>query len=113
MPKTQDLKDIIHQRMLALMRHAVEKGKALDAKDWCKQIDINYRNFNQKGPARQGYTDDQKLAAVKLVGSNMDWLFGMEERMIIKPAKLMNLEDHLQEALRLSRSKNDKMKTIK
>lgn len=76
---------IVNSRMIKLMKYAIQSGLVNSQKEWCDQIGYNHTNFNQVRNFAQGFTDEQKLAAAKLVDADMNYIFGRTDE--IKWAK--------------------------
>jgi arginine repressor len=83
---------IADQRMLQLMDYCIASKIVDSQKDWCTKIGFNQNNITQIRSAKQGFTDVQKLAAVKMAGANMNWLYGLEPDMIRRNNKTTGLQ---------------------
>lgn len=73
---------ITSQRMLDLMDYAISNSLVESQKDWCERIKFNSTNLAQIRSGKQGFTDEQKLAAAKLCRADMNWIFGLDATMI-------------------------------
>jgi hypothetical protein len=78
---------ISDERMLALMKWAIDKGISESERKYLESINFPRQNI---GPVRQGklgFTKDQILNAAKITGANINWIFGLEGNMLRKPSK--------------------------
>ncbi len=106
MAKNKSTLFIADQRMLELMDYSIEQSLSQNKKDWCIQIGFNYTNLSQVTSGRQGFTDEQKLSAVKLAGADMNWLYGLsgtmlQDNRIVSPISL--IEEGLRQLKRKER----------
>jgi hypothetical protein len=97
---------VTSQRMLELLDFCVRNKVVLTQKDWCEKIGFNTTNLSQVRSGRQGFTDEQKLAAAQLIGVNMNWIFGLESNMI-RMEKTVKPVDLIRQGLRML-EKNDR-----
>lgn len=85
MPKP--LRNLINDRMFQLQDLAIKKGLVNSSQEWFKAIGSLYPNRSKYLDYTTGFTDEQKLAAAKMVGANLNWIFGLEANMIRKEPK--------------------------
>lgn len=86
--------------MLELMEFSVVNKYAESQRDWCSRIGFNPTNISQIRTGRQGFTDEQKLAAAELVNANMNWLYGLEKNMT-RVTKERSALDLIKEGVRM------------
>jgi hypothetical protein len=110
--RNKPIREIVVTRMLDLLDHCIKKGIVVDRAEWCEKIGVNYRNFTQIRSFKQGFTDEQKIAAARLAKVDMNWIFGMTDQMPKKPDQLSPL-DLIEEGLRILKSQNKPSKTKK
>lgn len=104
MKSTKVKLSVMTERMLELMEFSIINKHAENQKDWCSKIGFTYSNISQVRSGRQGFTDEQKLAAVHLVGANMNWIYGIESNMI-RITKMKGALDLIKEGVRMLEKK--------
>lgn len=87
------------RRMLLLMRHCIDTGKAESQKDFLVSIGMKPSNMYQIKQGSRSFTINQIVAAAKKYKVNINWICGIESSM--KTARngsvLQNLKDSVRE----------------
>lgn len=74
MPKKLFITD---QRMLLLMKWAIEKGKARNQTHYCELIQFPHTGIPNIRRGHQSFTKQQILRAIIFTGSSADYIFGL------------------------------------
>lgn len=72
-----NINDTVRKRMFTLMDSAIALGKVKNMKEWCAKINLHYTNIYQIQEGRQTFTHEQIYKAVKLVGSSVNYVYGL------------------------------------
>lgn len=73
---------ISDQRMLLLMKWAIDKGIAESENVYLEQIGFNRRNLYKLRAGDIGFTKVHILKAAELTGANINWIYGLESNML-------------------------------
>lgn len=84
---TKKKMNIADERMLQVMHWAVSNGKARSEAYFAQSIGLRKQNMHNVKTGYQAFTKDHVLAAAKVYGINLNWLFGLESQMMRKPGK--------------------------
>ena len=74
-------------RMLKLMKWAVDKGFARTESAFLGLIGFSRTNISHVKRGNQSFNKDHIVNACKLTGANANWILGLENEMFRKPTK--------------------------
>jgi hypothetical protein len=78
---------ITDERMFKLMDWAIENNMVATESEFLDQIGFTRNNINKVKSGTQGFRKEHILSACNLTGASADYIFGLTNTMMRKPAK--------------------------
>ena len=78
---------ITNERMLALMKWAIDAGHAETETDYLKKIGFPRTNIRNVRVGSQSFTKEHIHKACALTGASADYIFGFQTNLMRKPPK--------------------------
>jgi hypothetical protein len=75
---------IVNERMLLLMKWSIDRRIASSEADFFNQIGLKPTNAYNVKTGNLSFSNDHIIAAAKLTGGNINWIFGVEKTMLRK-----------------------------